>query len=123
MGRAVVPDEPRADRTLSVIRLWMRRSFAQDIDVLLRRLCGFLIRRRRAVLLLALLLSLIGAYFAARLYQNLHSEIEELLPVNAPSVVAARELGPRLHTVTHLSVVLEGSDPDAMIRRRSGSEA
>ena len=116
MGGAVVPDEPRADRALGVIRLWMRRSFAQDIDVLLRRLCGFLIRQRRAVLLLALLLSLIGAYFAARLYQNLHSEIEELLPVNAPSVVAAKELGPQLHTVTHLSIVLEGSDPDAMER-------
>src|SRR5262249_31634811 len=76
-----------------------------------------------AVLLLALLLSLIGTYFAARLYQNLHSEIEELLPVNAPSVVAAKELGPQLHTVTHLSVVLQGSDPDAMERFADGLAA
>jgi uncharacterized protein len=94
----------------------MRRSFAQDIDVVLRRLSGFLIREKRPVLLFAALLTLVGTYFAARLYANLHSNIEELLPVNAPSVIAAKLLGPRLHNVNHLSVVLEGSDPDAMDR-------
>ena len=116
MGRAVVPDEPRSNRALSVARLWMRRSFAQDIDVVLRRLTGFLIREKRPVLLFAALLTLIGTNFAAHLYANLHSEIEELLPVNAPSVIAAKVLGPQLHNVNHLSVVLEGSDPDAMDR-------
>jgi len=116
MGRAVVPDESRSDRALSVVRLWMRRSFAQDVDVVLRRLSGFLIRERRPVLLLALLVTLVGTYYAIHLYANLRSEIEELLPENAPSVIAAKLLGPQLHNVNHLSIVLEGSDPDAMDR-------
>jgi uncharacterized protein involved in exopolysaccharide biosynthesis len=84
MGRAVVPDESRSDRALSIIRLWMRRSLAQDVDVVLRRLSGFLIRERRAVLLLALLVTVVSTYFAVHLYANLRSEIEELLPENAP---------------------------------------
>jgi predicted RND superfamily exporter protein len=94
----------------------MRRSFAQDVDVVLRRLSGFLIRERRPVLLLALLVTVVGTYFSVHLYANLRSEIEELLPENAPSVIAAKLLGPQLHNVNHLSIVLEGSDPDAMDR-------
>ncbi len=116
MGRALVPDESRSDRALSVVRVWMRRSFAQDVDVVLRRLSGFLIRERRPVLLLALLVTVVGTYFSVHLYANLRSEIEELLPENAPSVIAAKLLGPQLHNVNHLSIVLEGSDPDAMDR-------
>src|SRR5712664_1734619 len=116
MGRAVVPDESRSYRALSLIRLWMRRSFAQDVDVVLRRLSGFLIQQRRPVLLFALLVTVVSTYYAVHLYANLRSEIEELLPENAPSVIAAKLLGPQLHNVNHLSIVLEGSDPDAMDR-------
>lgn len=116
MGRTVVPDESHPDRPLNFARLWMRRSWAQDVDVVLRRLSGALITHRRPVLLMALLLTIVGSYFSAQLYRNLRSEVEELLPVDAPSVVAAKMIGPQLHSVNHLSVVLEGSDPDAMER-------
>lgn len=67
-------------------------------------------------MLSALLLALLGAWFSIKLYSDLRSSIEELLPDNAPSVVAANTLGPRLHTVTHLSVVFEGQDGDALDR-------
>jgi len=116
MGRTVVPDESHPDRPLNFARLWMRRSWAQDVDVVLRKLSGALIRHRRSVLGLAALIGLVSIYFAALLYANLRSEVEELLPVDAPSVVAAKALGPQLHNVNHLSVVLEGSDPDALDR-------
>lgn len=116
MGRALVPDEPHPDRPLKFVRLWLRRSWAQDIDVVLRTLSGALIRHRRVVLGLAALITLGSIYFAALLYANLRSEVEELLPVDAPSVIAAKALGGELHAVNHLSVVFEGSDPDALER-------
>jgi hypothetical protein len=81
-----------------------------------RALTGWLVRHRRAVLVLAAVVSLPAAAFGVRLYANLRSGFEELLPDTAPSVVAARTIGPRLHTVTHLSVVLEGPDGDALDR-------
>ncbi len=76
----------------------------------------WLVRHRRPVLLTALAVSLVASAFAARLYSNLRSGFEELLPDTAPSVVAARTIGPKLHNVTHLAVVLEGNDPDALDR-------
>ncbi len=86
------------------------------VERLSRRLVPWLIRRRRGVLLAAILLGLVGTFFSARLYSDLRSEVEELLPSDAPSVVAAKRWGPKLHTVTHLSVVVEGKDPKALQR-------
>src|SRR5690242_2859117 len=68
----------------------------------------WLVRERRLVLRVALVLGLMGAFFSARLYADLRSGFEELLPDSAPSVLAARTIAPKLHNVTHLSVVLEG---------------
>ena len=76
----------------------------------------WLVRERRLVLSVALVVGLVGAFFSARLYANLRSGFEELLPDNARSVVAARTIAPKLHNVTHLSVVLEGEDGDALNR-------
>ncbi|QSQ27322.1 MMPL family transporter [Pyxidicoccus parkwayensis] len=86
------------------------------MDALARRLVGGLLRHRRAVLGTAVLLTLVGTVFTIRLYGDLRSEVEELLPMSAPSVVAARELTPRLYDVSNLSVVLEGEDPAAIQR-------
>jgi predicted RND superfamily exporter protein len=79
-------------------------------------LVHWLIVRRRAVLLAGLAAFLLGLVFTVRLYANLRSGFEELLPDTVPSVVAARTLGPLLHNVTHLSVVLTGEDGDALAR-------
>ncbi len=87
-----------------------------DLELISGRLVRWLIRARSAVLVTAGVLTAVGTYFAVRLYQDLRSDVEALLPVNAPSVVAAKTVGPLLHNVTHLSVVLEGSDPDALER-------
>jgi predicted RND superfamily exporter protein len=85
-----------------------------DLELISGRLVRWLIRARSAVLVTAGILTAVGTYFAVHLYQDLRSDVEALLPVNAPSVVAAKTVGPLLHNVTHLSVVLEGSDPDAL---------
>jgi predicted RND superfamily exporter protein len=76
----------------------------------------WLIRRRRLVLFSALGVWAVGAFFSAKLYGNLRSGFEDLLPDTAPSVVALRTIGPTLHNVTHLTVVFEGKDPDALDR-------
>jgi len=81
------------------------------------RVCvPWLVRRRRLVLVIALALGALGAVFSARLYTNLRSGFEELLPDSAPSVVASRTIAKKLHNVTSLSVVLEGEDGDALDR-------
>ncbi|MBJ6765470.1 MMPL family transporter [Myxococcaceae bacterium JPH2] len=86
------------------------------IDRLSRRLVTALLERRRQVLLVATVLTLVGTALSIQLYGDLRSEVEELLPSDAPSVVAARVLTPRLYDVNHLSVVLEGNDPQALRR-------
>jgi len=83
---------------------------------LARALVPGLVRHRRAILLAALVAFVAGTVFSVRLYANLRSGFEELLPDTAPSVVAARTLGPKLYSVSHLSVVLTGEDGDALAR-------
>ena len=49
-----------------------------------------------------------------RLYRNLTSEIEELLPRNAASVTAVEELRQRLPGLSTLGVVVAASDPSEL---------
>ncbi len=87
-----------------------------DPELLGRRLVGGLLRRRRAILSGAVLLLLVGSFFTARLYSNLRSDLEELLPETAPSVLAAKSIGPKLNPVSHLYLVLQGKDASALQR-------
>ncbi len=80
------------------------------------RLVPWLLRRRRPVLWAALALSLAGTWCSALLYSDLRSDVEELLPESALSVVAARTVSPKLHSLIHLSVVLEGDDAEGLER-------
>jgi predicted exporter len=75
-----------------------------------------LVLHRRALLGTAAGLALVGTLLTLHLYGDLRSEVEELLPSDAPSVVAARVLTPRLYDVNHLSIVLEGQDTRALER-------
>jgi len=83
---------------------------------LARRIVPWAIRRRRPLLWCALAISVAGAILSGFLYSDLRSDIEELLPATAPSVVAARTVAPKLHSVIHLSVVLEGTVPEGLQR-------
>ena len=86
------------------------------VDRLSRALVPWLIAKRRAILLFGLGLFVVGGFFSARLYSHLESKIEELLPADAPSVVAAHRWGPKLHSPGRLTVVLEGKDAEGLER-------
>ena len=65
-------------------------------DPLTRRYVAWTLRHGRLLWLLAALLAIPAGLRTASLYRNLRSDIEELLPRDAPSVVAVQEL-PRAH--------------------------
>jgi predicted RND superfamily exporter protein len=65
------------------------------------------LRHGRALWLFAALLAVPAAWRTASLYQNLRSDVEELLPRDAPSVVAIQELRRRMAGLQYLGVVVE----------------
>jgi predicted RND superfamily exporter protein len=75
------------------------------------RLAGWLVQHKKLVLLVATFLLLVGGYRTVRTYASLRSEIEELLPVNAPSVQALDRARSRLPGLRSLGVVIETGGP------------
>jgi predicted RND superfamily exporter protein len=71
----------------------------------------FLQRRSRLIVLSAFLLALLGGYRTVLTYAHLKSELEELLPTNAPSVLALSVARERLPGLRHLGVVVDTQDP------------
>jgi predicted RND superfamily exporter protein len=74
---------------------------------LTRRYVAWTLRRGRLLWLIAALLAIPCAWRTASLYRNLRSDIEELLPRDAPSVVAIQELRHRMAGLQYLGVVVE----------------
>jgi hypothetical protein len=62
----------------------------------------------------ALLLAIPAAWRTVGLYRNLRSDIEELLPRNAPSVVALNELRSRMAGLQYLGVIVDFGTPDKL---------
>ncbi len=60
---------------------------------------------------MAVLLAIPAAWRTAQLYGNLRSEIEELLPRDAPSVIAIGELRRRMAGLQYLGVVIDTGGP------------
>jgi predicted RND superfamily exporter protein len=87
-----------------------------------RSFVAWTVRHGRTLWALALLLAIPAGMRTAQLYRNLHSEIEELLPRDAPSVVAIRELRARMAGLQYLGVVVDtgqpASTPTAASRQR-----
>jgi predicted RND superfamily exporter protein len=71
------------------------------------RFVAWTLRHGRLLWALALLLAIPAAMRTASLYRNLRSDVEELLPGNAPSVVAIRELRQRMAGLQYLGVVVD----------------
>jgi len=65
------------------------------------------LKHGRAIWLVALVLALPSALATAKLYLNLRSELEELLPRSAPSVVALGELRARMPGLQFLGVLVD----------------
>lgn len=62
----------------------------------------------------ALLLAIPATWRTAQLYVHLKSEMEELLPKSAPSVIALDELRARMAGIQHLGVVVDSGSADRL---------
>jgi len=80
------------------------------------RITRFLIQRAGLVAGLGLLLSAGGAYFTVHLFSNLRTEIEELLPTDARSVLDLNEVKSRLESTNNLSILIFSDHVDASKR-------
>src|SRR5262252_3869070 len=79
-----------------------------------RRFVRWALARGRVMWVIALALTVPSTVALVRLYVNLTSEVEELLPRNAPSVAALDELRARLPGLSALGVVVATSRPDEL---------
>src|SRR6185369_9886212 len=77
-----------------------------------RRFVSWTVRHGKLLWALALLLAIPASWRTANLYRHLRSELEELLPRSAPSVVAIDELRHRMAGLQYLGVLVEvGAGP------------
>ena len=78
------------------------------------RFVRWAVRHGRLLWLVAFALAVPSTVALVRLYKNLTSEVEELLPRNAPSVTAVEELRQRLPGLSTLGVVVTTSSPSEL---------
>jgi uncharacterized protein len=71
-----------------------------------------LVRRPGLVLVVCTLLALVAGVRTVLTYSNLKSDLEELLPATAPSVVALDKARQRLPGLRHLGVVVDAGQPE-----------
>ena len=76
----------------------------------------WLIRRAGLIALMGTLLGAIGAAYSVKLYKNLRTDIEELLPTSARSVLDLDEVTRRLESIDNLAIVMLSEAPDASKR-------
>ena len=72
------------------------------------------LRHGKLLWAIAVLLAIPAAWRTATLYRHLRSDIEELLPRDAPSVVAIDELRHRVAGLQYLGVLVEVGSPDRL---------
>jgi predicted RND superfamily exporter protein len=72
---------------------------------------SFILRYAGWVSLLGTLLALVGGYYSVLLYQNLRTDIHELLPTTARSVVDLHEVSSRLESIENLAVLIFSQHP------------
>ena len=77
----------------------------------MRRYVAWAVRRGPWLWLVAVLLALPALVRTVHLYANLKSDVEELLPRNAPSVAAIDELRRRMPGVRYLGVLVDVGKP------------
>jgi hypothetical protein len=79
-----------------------------------RRFVSWTLRHGKLLWALAILLAIPATWRTTNLYRHLRSEIEELLPRSAPSVVAIDELRHRMAGLQYLGVLVDVGSPDRL---------
>lgn len=89
---------------------------APQSPTLAQRLSGLLtwlaIHRAKTVALLGILLGIVGGHYSIQLYKNLRTDIEELLPTTARSVLDLDEVTQRLESIDNLAVIFLSERPE-----------
>jgi predicted RND superfamily exporter protein len=76
----------------------------------------FVLRRAGFVALVGTLLAILGGYYSVLLYKNLRTEVQELLPTTARSVIDLHEVTERLESIDNLGVLVFSQQPRASKR-------
>jgi predicted RND superfamily exporter protein len=97
----------------------MHPDLANVPGSLTHRFVRWTLRHGKVLWALAVLLAIPAAWRTVHLYSHLRSDIEELLPREAPSVVAIDELRRRVAGLQYLGVLVEVGNPD---RLRAGEQ-
>jgi predicted RND superfamily exporter protein len=71
----------------------------------------FVVRYAGLIAAIGTLLGGVATYYTVKLFMNLRTEIEELLPTNARSVVDMKEIAGRLETVENIALVIDSENP------------
>ncbi len=79
-----------------------------------RRWVAWLLRHARFLAVVALVVTVPAAWITSQLYRKLSSDIEELLPRQAPSVIATDELRSRVPGLSTLGVVVDAGRADRL---------
>jgi len=77
-----------------------------------RKFVAFTLRYARVLWLAAFVLAIPAFVRMASVYRHLRSELDQLLPPNAPSVAAIRELRARMPGLQHLGVIVDTGQPE-----------
>jgi predicted RND superfamily exporter protein len=85
-------------------------------DRFTRRYTHFIIRRAAWIVALACVLTVAGTYYSIQLYKNLRTDLEELLPHTARSVMDLQGARDRLRSTQSLVVLVFSKNPDASRR-------
>ena len=73
----------------------------------------WVIRNSVSVVVFSAILSLVAGFFTLRLYGNLRTDLEELLPSNARSVQDLKQISQRLPSSTNLAILAFSDHADA----------
>ena len=78
----------------------------------MRRITRFLLKYAGLICLLGLVLGAWGTYYSVHLFSNLRTELEELLPTDARSVLDLNEVRSRLESTNNLNLVILSDHPE-----------
>lgn len=82
----------------------------------MNRVSRLLIRLAVPIFLVTSVFTVAGAFYSIQLYKNLRTDLEELLPTNARSVLDLNEVRGRLESIDNLSVLFFSEDVKASRR-------